>query len=85
MGHESYKASQETGTTTVTAVMVFFSCVVSFIIGALVVIVAYYCAARKKQAFGQQREQPNARSVCEDVSAGNMELKDNEPFVNVQH
>ena len=46
---------------------------------------AYYCAARKEQAFGQQREQPNARSVCEDVSAGNMELKDNEPFVNVQH
>ena len=65
--------------------MVFISCVVSFIIGALVVIMAYYCAARKKQAFGQLREQPNARSVCGDVSAGNMELKENEAFADVQH
>ena len=86
-GSESDKAIQGTGTTTVTAVMVFVSCVVSFIIGALVVVVAYYCAARKKHsvAFSQLREQPNARSTCKDVSAGNMELKENEAFVDVLH
>ena len=83
-GIESDKAIQGTGTTTVTAVMVFVSCVVSFIIGALVVVVAYYCTARKKQAFGQPRGQPNVRSECEDVGAGNIELKENEPFVDVQ-
>ena len=80
---------QGIGNTTITAILVLVSCIVSFIIGALVGVMAYYCAARKKHlvTLSQLGERPNTHSIYEDLQRpGDMELKKNAAYyVDTKH
>ena len=84
-------------TTTITAIIVPLSCVVSFIIGVLVGAVVHYWVLKKKHvvdvrkkptvALSQLNEEPDTK--YEDTSAlqspGNIDLKENTAYAYVQH
>ena len=78
--------------TTITAIIVPLSCVISFIIGALIGAVVHYRAVRKKRTV-DMRERPTVAlrpdteyEVVSDIpSAGSINLRENAAYAHVQH
>ena len=75
---------QGIGDTTITAILVLVSCIVSFIIGALVGVVVYYCATRKKPAVAF-RERPSTQEFSNFQQAGNVDVNENAAFTYMEH
>ena len=75
--------------TTVIAITVPISCVISLIIGVLLGAVVHYCAVRMKPtvALSHVREEPDPKyeDVSDLQSRGKIYLKENAAYANVQH
>ena len=75
--------------TTVIAITVPISCVISLIIGVLLGAVVHYCAVRKKRtvALSHVKEEPDPKyeDISDLRSRGNIDMKENAAYSYAQH